>query len=338
MMSKGAKYTLIAVAAAVIAIAGLLVASEFLRYPSFYRYGRQMDLNPSAMRKHYGKPDKDKEWLFGLCLAGRDGDWDRVLELTAEDRRTQLCTYFHNLAMAEKGHLADSLMHYYQPFETGLFISVKEGAKPFMVAQSGEVWYRIGGMTMAEHSAMLSLAFSPAKNGKAFIQRLADINFINGDKQATLKYARLLGKYPEWTDDKVRIRGYVTDNDTLHLAADARAVLRLLVKANRNNTMAYEYLLCYDLLTKDIPSFVKNYDPSMPPSVLYEEAALIYLAGENAFSGENIAKFRIREETYRKFVEFTEIFENGGGMEELEKRFSHTYWFYFKFAQHNENK
>ncbi len=37
---------------------------------------------------------------------------------------------------------------------------------------------------MAEHSAMLSLAFSPAKNGKAFIQRLANINFINGDKQA----------------------------------------------------------------------------------------------------------------------------------------------------------
>ena len=338
MMTAKVKYTLIAVAAAILAGVGLFVASDFIRYPSFYRYGREIGLNPTEMREYYGKPDRDMEWLMELCLAGRDGDWNRVFELTAEDRKSQICTYFHNLAMAEKGHLADSLMYYYQPFETGLFISVKEGAKPFMVAQSGEVWYRLGAMTMAEHSAMLSLAFSPAKNGKAFLRRLADINFINSDRQATMKYARLLGKYPEWTDDKVRIRGYIATNDTIHLAADTRAVLRNLVKANRNNTMAYEYLLCYDLLTKDLNSFVKDYDQSMPSSALYEEAALIYLASENTFSGENIAKFRIREETYRKFVEFTDIFENGGNMEELGNRFSHTYWFYFKFAQRNESR
>ncbi len=338
MKNSKLKKGILVIATAIILPTVAFVIWNALRYPSFYKYGKETGLSPVTMVRLSGWPDKDKEWRLGLCLAGERGDWDKVLEMTAFDRQTQICTYFHNMACAMKGHLADSLMHYYQPFTQGLFIPVKESTKLFLITQSGEVWYRLGAMTMAEHSAMLSLAFSPAKTGPRFIRRLADINFINSDKQATMKYARLQGKYPEWTEDKIRIRNFVTANDTIHLASDARAVLRNLVKANRNNTMAYEYLLCYDLLAKDIPSFVKDYDPTMPPSVLYEEAALIYLAGENAFTDENIIKFRIREETYRNFREFTNIFESGERLEELKNRFSNSYWFYFKFAQLNENR
>lgn len=319
--------------ALLLSVTALFFIGRRLRYPHYYEYAGETGLNASLMRRHYGRPHKSSERLLGICLAADRGDWDKVLEMTSPDRSNTLETYFHNLACAMKGCLADSLMHYYQPFSRGLFLTVDEMTSPFVIAQSGEVWYRLGAMTMAEHSAMLALAFSPAKTGPKFLRRLADINFINGDSEAVLKYERILGYRPEWTPDKLQIRSFIARTDTVHLAKDFRSLLKLLIRSNPDNAAARDYLLCLDLLEKDIDAFVKDYGADGPSSRLYEEAALIYLCGSGTTSSDLLSRFHVGEETLREFIDFTHIFESAEGDRRIPlEKYRHTYWYYYKFA------
>ena len=47
-------------------------------------------------------------------------------------------------------------------------------------------------MTMAEHASLLSMIFSPQNKSVRMVQRLAEINLINGDNEA----ARKISAYP----------------------------------------------------------------------------------------------------------------------------------------------
>lgn len=340
MSGHGKKSIVILSAAALLvaaAIISIIVFKPWFRY--YYSYGRQISLSPAGMIRHYGKPDKEKDWLLGLCVEADRGDWDKLAEMTAEDRKSELGTYFHNLANAAMGRLPDCLMDYYQPFERGLFLPVNESSTPFVIAQSGEVWYRLGELTMAEHSAMLGMAFSPNKSGEKFLRRLADINFINGDTEATMKYARLLGEYPEWTADKMQIKACLPQEDIIHSAGNIRPVLKNLLRSNSANLMAYQYLLCFDLLVKDIGAFIEDYDGNMPSSRLYEEAALIYMAANDAVTPDNLLKYNISGSTWEDFNSYSEAYKaNEGKGQALQERFGKSYWFYYHYAQRNDKE
>lgn len=337
MLGTARKRICIISATALLVVASGIVLAVFKPwFKYYYTYGQQISLSPVEMIRHYGRPDKEKDHLLGLCVEADRGNWDKLVEMTAEDRRTEMGTYFHNLANAVLGRMPDCLMDYYQPFERGLFLPVNEDSSPFVIAQSGEVWYRLGELTMAEHSAMLGMAFSPNKNGKKFLRRLADINFINGDIEATKKYAGLLGEYPEWTADKVQIKAFLPQEDIIHSASGIRPVLKNLLRSNSANLMAYQYLLCFDLLVKDIDSFIEDYDENMPSSRLYEEAALIHMAANDALTPDNILKFNISESTWKDFNTYSEIYKaNEGKGHALQERFGKTYWFYYNYAQRN---
>lgn len=337
-MQRAGKNRIIAISAAAVIVAAVCVSLAIFKpwFRYYYTYGRQISLSPAEMIRHYGRPDKEKDLLLGLCVEADRGNWDKLTEMTAEDRKTELGTYFHNLANAVMGRLPNCLMDYYQPFERGLFLPVNENSTPFIIAQSGEVWYRLGELTMAEHSAMLGLAFSPNKAGDKFLRRLADINFINGDEEAAMKYAKLLGEYPEWTADKIQIKSFLPREDIVHPASGIRPTLQNLLRANSANLMAYQYLLCFDLLVKDLDSFIEDYSGNMPSSRLYEEAALVYLAAHNDITPDNIQKYQISRGTWEDFNAYTDIFNaNEGKGGALQDKFGKTYWFYYHYAQRN---
>ena len=57
---------------------------------------------------------------------------------------------------------------------------------------------------MAEHSAMLGQIFSADHFGVPYLKRLAEINLVNGQNEAALKYLRLLSKesgYEKWISE-----------------------------------------------------------------------------------------------------------------------------------------
>ena len=130
---------------------------------------------------------------------------------------------------------------------------------------------------MAEHCAMLSMIFSPRNSGSRMIKRLAEINLVNGDDEAALKYLRILDKtllHKSWAEKRIpgqqtpRVKEWlekkrrdIPTQDQLRSGNDAVTSLRNLVASNAGNLRAYEYLLCYHLLSKDLRSFVEDYVP-----------------------------------------------------------------------------
>ena len=321
-------------------------------YRHIWQSAHHMD--DAQMTHVYGEPDEDMSNIFGAVIEAVDGNWDSVAALTEGSRPSTLYAYYHNLAMAMKGHLADSLMYYYQPFERGLFLPVGEKSGQLTIAASSEVWYRLGEMTMAEHSAMLAQIFSPNHFGIPYLKRLAEINMVNGQTEAVKKYLYILSKEEgcgRWVSDRLpgkeskavkehvsSLRNLVPRTDVVHNPSDYRGILKNLLSSNPDNVLAREYLLCLDILIKDLEHFIEDYDPSRDRSRLYDEAVLIFLAQRNSLTSRNLEHFGISQDVLQDFSDYNNMVTNNhGDMAPMQEKYGHTYWFFYQYAKRKVN-
>ena len=343
---------------AVAAVALLAVASQavfLLRYPYFRKYAAANGVSLRQARQAWGHPSEISEVAMGLAVEASHENWDKVSALAAKDRKSELGTYYYNLSNAMKGQLADKLLDYYQPFERGLFLPVGEKTPPFEIACAGDVWWALGYMPMAERDAMLGMLFSPAHRGSRYVRRLAETNLVKGDYEAASKYLGMLlnsradrkwalermpdAWSPEYRKRIEDMRALMPQFDMVHGMEQAQLVLRILLTANSSNRMALDYLLCYDLLVKDIDAFVADYNPSMTSSSLYGEAMLIFLAAKGGIDRENLEHYHISADMLERFDRFVRIYKrDGGSLANLTADFGKTYWYYFYFAQRNEER
>lgn len=321
--------TIIACSAAAILVAAISVcavmASKYKYSRLFYR---QVGLSVPAGIKAYGKPDATVNALMGMSVEAYEGNWDKVASLFPKNSKSIIAGYYRNLANYHLGCLPDSLMYAPQHFCDCLFLPVGETSSRFQIECSGEVWYRIGDPVMAEHNTILGMIFSPVQGGPRFYERLAQINYLSGDYDAAAKYEYLLGRKanPEW----MSYIGLAPTEDKIH-NTDPRTVLRMMLEAYPDNRAAYEYLLCSDLLLKDMKSFMSDYRPGYRDSRLFEEAAISYLAGTGQASPETLVRNRVTQKTYEDFVEYSNIFERSRDPKDFRPRFGHTYWYYYNF-------
>ena len=99
-----------------------------------------------------------------------------------------------------------------------------------------------------------------------------------------------------------------------------------LLDANPDNTIALDYILCSNLLLKDITNFKRDYDrycietgkPRL--KVLYQEALCIWLAGTNA-SQEEWGKYIQLGDVFQRFQQYN--------ARRGDSSFKGTYWYYF---------
>ena len=300
----------------------------------------------------YNTPDLERERLLALDSEMYFGRMEKVQKLLAElDLHTPFATYYYNLLHARQMQLPDKLTDYYQPASQGLFLPVAPTSTYLTIYAANEVWFTLGDMTMAEHATILGMIFSPRHTGARAIKRLAEINLINGDEAAAMKYLRLLQKtmcYRQWAERRIpgrqtsEIRQWLEQKqqllpvtDTLRFSSNIPLSLRHLLRSNPDNGMARDYLLCFDLLNKDIGAFAQDYREFAAggiPSRLYAEGLLIYLAGSNA-PIEEVKKYRIPPQVLDEFNEYSKLYEaNGGNGTTLQAEYGKTYWFYFHYA------
>ena len=245
----------------------------------------------------------------------------------------------------------------YQPASQGLFLPVAPHSTYLTIYAANEVWFALGDMTMAEHAAILGMIFSPHHTGARAVKRLAEINLVNGDEAAAMKYLRLLQKtmcYRDWAERRIpgkqtaevcqwleRKRLLLPATDTLRSSADIPLSLRHLLRNNPDNVLACDYLLCFDLLNKDIGAFAGDYREFAAkkfPSRLYAEGLLIYLAGKKA-SLDEVEKWNIPPQVLDEFSEYTRLYEaNDGNGAPLQAKYGKTYWFYFHYATMKKGK
>ena len=298
----------------------------------------------------YGTPDFENERILGLNTEDYFENWDKINELVHDGVPGNAISVCYNLANAMQNKLPEKLMDYYQPAGLGLFMPVNEKSTYLSTQLSGEVWFRLGDMTMAEHASLLSMIFSPQNKSVRMVQRLAEINLINGDNEAARKYLRILSNtlfYKEWAKKRTPgkespevkewlkyKRSYLPQKDTLRLSStDVVKSLHLLMEANPANQMARDYLLCFDLLMKDLSAFLKDYKRyhTGAPNRLYAEALLIHLYQKRA-TGSEIKSTGITPVIVQDFNEYNRLHTQGNSSA-LESRFGRTYWYYYQFAQ-----
>ena len=355
MKGKGGRILLAVLAAAALAV-GLSQCVFLVRHPYFRKLAAQNGISLREARKAWGKPDKVSEQIMGMVVEADRENWPKVSELAAErDLKSEIGTYYYNLANAMQGRLPDRLMDYYQPFERGLFLPVGPSSTPFQIACAGDVWFALGYMPLAERDAMLGLLFSPAHTGPRYLRRLAETNLVIGDFEAASKYLRILlnsRSDRQWAQERLpgqwspayqlRIaekRNLMPQFDLVHGMDQTQLALRVLLTANATNKTALDYLLCYDLLTKDLDAFVADFNPAYTASRLYEEAILIFLAAKGGMSEENLVRYHIAPQTFQDFNRFVTIYKrDNGNAHNLTAEFGKSYWYYFYFAAKNEKK
>ena len=266
-----------------------------------------------------------------------------------------LSTYYAHLIDAKQQNLPSNLLARMKYGINGLFIPVAPSSNPQSIYAANEVWFELGDMTMSEHATILGMIFSPYSKGSRAMKRLAEINLINQDDEAARKYLRMLQKtivYNDWATERMpgqqseKVKKWLKTkqsllpkNDNIRSSSDVQTSLGNLLDANSNNTLALDYLLCYDLLIKDIPSFANHIDKyanGYSNHRIYQEAYLIYAASQDIPLSRN-ESILISPEVIDDFYQYTVLYQaNEDNMEQLKQKFDKTYWFYYHFAQQSK--
>ncbi len=297
----------------------------------------------------WGRPSFDREHIFALDKALLDNDKTALNALLETDYQMNWNSFFHNLHRATENRLPDELMQFYQPASQALILSVGPESSYLSILFANEFWFRAGDMTMAEHCAMLSMIFSPDHAGTRNLRRLAEINLINDDSAAALKYLRMLDKtafHKNWArrqmalleqqesdPAQMQIRKRIPDSDYLRKSGDVTGSLRHLLQCNPDNPIAYQYLLSYALLNKDLTNFFADYRPDYMPGRVFAEAALIVLAQQQQLTPENLRKYQIPPYLVQQFMQYNEMYNRDPeDIEALQADFCNSYWIYYHFA------
>lgn len=298
------------------------------------------------------KPQMDLEKTFAVDCEYYFGNYNKVINIVEKtENPDQYMKFYYNLVMAQNGYLPDNLLRF-QSNNLGTFEKLGPDTPTLTIKTLNELYWVLGDMTFCERATMLANVCSPNNRNIRMVKRLAEINLVKGDYAATRKYLRILQKTFVWsrwanrafsslgrkatTDEKALLQQYIEKRpfinrkDTLRLNENCHTIMCELAESNPNNNIAIDYMLCSDLLLKDMETFKRDYDTyylkqkNVSYERLYQEALMIYLAGTKA-KPEEWAKYIKRQDILKRFYQYNE--ERGN------QAFSDTYWYYFDKAE-----
>lgn len=209
----------------------------------------------------------------------RTEQWDKIIE-KAEKKpaTTPLSVSCVNLALSQKGVLADRLFEFYQNGGEGLFPTfTRDMISPVSTA---EIFFRLGMVNDAERYMLEAQEAIPNYRKSARLtRRIIECEIINGNYKVAAKLLRRLQKtlfYSNWANQMMALLGNEKainqhpiygklrkyrekKQDFLFSDREMDQMLGLLFLNDNHNKMAYEYLMCYELLQRDMEKFMQYY-------------------------------------------------------------------------------
>ena len=268
--------------------------------------------------------------------------YDRTMQKALDaENPDEFTAFYYYLSSAVKDSLPEHLLRY--PVKSlGTLTTIGESTPLPVINMMNDLYFELGDMTYAERAAMMRNVFSPRNRNVRMMRRLAEINLVSGDTLAARKYLGILDRtfaYSGWSrrhqpgnmsekaeNEVVSRMARSNKKDNIRLGDNCRHILLELLESNPHNTVALDYLLCTDLLLKDMDTFKMDYDTycmekgSPRYKDLYQQALTIYLAGTEA-----------PEDEWQKYIVSPSIME--AFRQYSEKRgnpaFAGTYWYYF---------
>jgi len=300
--------------------------------------------------------DPKMEMFLGIDHYIQKSEWDKALELcSAFPEINRLTIYFTNLALLKSGQLPDRMFHYTQLGTEGL--SLPFALNDFIPFFGCEIYYHLGFVNEAYHWAFEANVANG--NCPRLLKRLTMTSLINGDLKIAEKYLNLLKQtlfYRAWAknylkmlnepelllkDKEIREKRFFLMHDDF-FAGDVISEFGLarLLQNNPYNRMAYEYLMAYLLLNKDLASFAENIkrlrDFGYKEIPVHYEEALLFLMG---YTKKYIIPegFFVRESTSQRFKNYVKAFISSDSPElkarTMKVDFGMTFWYYYNFVK-----
>ncbi|MDR2497434.1 MAG: DUF6057 family protein [Tannerellaceae bacterium] len=302
-----------------------------------------------------------KEEIMAYDYHCRMRNWDKIISMAnRKSPTTPMTVCCLNLALYHKGRLADDMFRYFQNGPDGLLPAFR---RDFMIPTvGGEAYYHLGFINTARRFAFEAMEALPdfQKSARS-IKRLAETNMIAGHYERAAKYLHLLehtlfyrkwareakpylysdslvNTHPEWGS----LRRFHTRQDFLFSEAEKDMMLGICFTQQPGNRMAYEYLMAYALLTKDMKKFRLYYDLHKDFSIdtipkAWQEA-LVYIWGLTGAAPENIP-MPVSKEVKLAVKAYANIYTTVKAPEPLlRKDFAKTYWYYLHFREYNRAK
>ena len=209
----------------------------------------------------------------------RTEQWDKIIEKAEKKQATTpLGVSCVNLALSQKGQLADRLFEFYQNGGEGLFPTfTRDMISPVSTA---EIFFRLGMVNDAERYMFEAQEAIPNYRKSARLtRRIIECEIINGNYKVAAKLLRRLQKtlfYSNWANQTMALLGNEKainrhpvygklrkyrekKQDFLFSDREMDQMLGLLFLNDNHNKMAYEYLMCYELLQRDMEKFMQYY-------------------------------------------------------------------------------
>jgi len=309
----------------------------------------------------------EAEEIMTYDYLARNERWNDVIKYADKNPpRNYLSLAMLNLSLAKTEQLGNRMFAYNQHGINGLFLPFN---RDYVTAIMGnEILYQLGLTNASQEYAFESMETIPNMGKSArVIKRLAETNMINGQYKVSEKYLKLLEKtifYRTWAkrsltmlDNEEKInsdpvwgekRKFMVRNDYFFHIRNIEAVLNRMVKENPENKMAFEYLMAFYMINKDLRNFI-NLIPAMERMqyskvpVSYQEA-IMYIIGLNNEDPITNSPQYVSQDTRLRMKAYGDIYTAyPDAQERLEKRFSGTYWYYLHFrdaelSQVEENK
>ena len=196
--------------------------------------------------------------------------WNRIIETANKEKpNNQIGVTVQNLALAMRGVLLDQMQNYNQNGIAGLLPDVQSDATSPM--PTAEAFYQLGMINVAQRTVFEAqeaiLDFQ--KSGRCY-KRLAQTNLINGNYEVARKYLMALQKtlfYREWANETLpllgdeeaiakhpeygRLRKWAYKDNFFFSDHVTPEMLECLYSGCTDNSMAYQYLMAYYMLTGD---------------------------------------------------------------------------------------
>ncbi|MDR2910432.1 MAG: DUF6057 family protein [Bacteroidales bacterium] len=297
--------------------------------------------------------DRSYDFFKEFNYYTRNGQWDKIIERCDEGVNNYLHLNFLNMALIEKGELAEKMFSFPQGGLQGL--TVTWNMMPHISALQSDIYFSIGHIALAQRMAFEANVSMQNSNG-AMLKRLVQTNLIYGAYPVAEKYIDLLEQtkyYSEWAHEHRRFlwNDYAVENDAL-LGMKRKCIPvsnTLIEEQNIHIDMEYiaiqnpahqasiQYVGALFLLTKDILLFrellEKHYGtdvlPTLPKS--YQEAIIIVTEQDPS----KWEQFNISEQVIQRYNEYKkQVLDNRGNAalpNLLKASFSDTYWYYYMF-------
>jgi tetratricopeptide (TPR) repeat protein len=276
--------------------------------------------------------------------------WARVLEAARDNPEDVYVQSAVGQALFHTGRLNRELPVVRKPGDLLLFDEKELGHW-----RKSDLYFDLGYVNMALHHLTEAMEFWGER--PLLLQRLALVNLALGNGSTARIYLQALTRVPfhsRWAKEYLRrfqsepaltsdpevgrLRTLMAKKDVvLRLPVDY--VLLLLLDGNRHNRMAFEYLMTYFLLTKNLTGFIDNLSRAddfagFDITPLWDEA--LALATKHLGLHPNLKSRQSSAEAQRRLEHVLQVIAGCGGNREtargkLQDEYGNSYFFYYFF-------